>query len=280
MDRQQIDIQSNIQSEKQATKSTSKSTLAKSRHWLKSIGLVLLVLVTIVLGAIYVYTIDYHRSTSMAQQAMKSDDQVEVRKQGDLTLFRPLANHELAQTGLIFYPGGKVEDQAYAPLLHKLAARGLTVVLVRMPFTLAVLDVGAASKAMASQPTITDWYIGGHSLGGAMAATYSASHASQLKGLILLAAYSASDLKNTNLAVLSVWGSNDQILNLASLVAGRALLPPKTLEYQIAGGNHENFGNYGRQKGDGQATISAETQQALTVDQIIDFIHFAATAKG
>ena len=41
---------------------------------------------------------------------------------------------------------------------------------------------------------------------------------------------------------------------------------------KIEGGNHAQFGNYGKQKGDIDATITAKEQQNITVEAIIDFI--------
>lgn len=41
---------------------------------------------------------------------------------------------------------------------------------------------------------------------------------------------------------------------------------------KIEGGNHAQFGNYGKQKGDLDATITAETQQNITVKAIADFL--------
>ena len=65
-----------------------------------------------------------------------------------------------ADTGLIFYPGGKVEYKAYEPLMKALASEGVMCVLVEMPFHLAVLDVNAAEGIQEMYPDIKNWYIG------------------------------------------------------------------------------------------------------------------------
>lgn len=49
---------------------------------------------------------------------------------------------------------------------------GLLCVLPKMPFNLAILDSDATEGIAEQYPYIENWYIGGHSLGGAMAATY------------------------------------------------------------------------------------------------------------
>ena len=92
------------------------------------------------------------------------------------------------ENALIFYPGAKVEETAYAPILHRFAEEGMDVCLVKMPFRLAFFGISKASDVMA-QYEYENWYIGGHSLGGAMSAVYAADHGDELKGIVLLAAY-------------------------------------------------------------------------------------------
>jgi dienelactone hydrolase len=176
-----------------------------------------------------------------------------------------------AKVGFIFYPGGKVEYTAYLPLLKRLSQSGVLCVLAKMPFNLAVFDISAAGRLMAKYPGIEHWYIGGHSLGGSMAAAFAADHASQLNGLVLLASYSASDLSDTSLRVLALIGSEDHVLNRDNLVKARDRMPADYQEKVIEGGNHGQFGDYGIQAGDGTALITREEQTALTTDKILEF---------
>lgn len=169
------------------------------------------------------------------------------------------------QPGLIFYPGGKVEAAAYAPLLQKLAQNGIACVLMEMPFNLAVLDTNAADRAFAQLPQVKRWYIGGHSLGGAMAGSYAGAHADKLEGLILLGAYSAAAIPE-DLPTLAIYGSEDRVLDRSKLPVSQDTL------LEIAGGNHAYFGDYGEQKGDGTATISREEQQRQTAEAIVKFM--------
>ena len=172
---------------------------------------------------------------------------------------------------LIFYPGAKVEAEAYVPLMQKLAAAGMDACLVKMPLRLAILDIGAADRVMAAHD-YPHWFIGGHSLGGAMAAEYAAKCPDRLDGLILLAAYPAKPLSD-RLKVVTIYGSEDGVLNMKNLEKGRQYLPAGAVEHVIQGGNHAGFGNYGPQSGDGVATISAEQQQEETVRIIMEAIN-------
>jgi pimeloyl-ACP methyl ester carboxylesterase len=200
---------------------------------------------------------------------MAGEDTVIMQQnKSDLTF---LPADGVIKAGIIFYPGGKVEYTAYAPLMRDLAKAGYEVILLKMPFNLAVFDIYAAGRVIKSKPEITDWYVGGHSLGGSMACAYAARNADKLKGIILMASYSASNLSKTSLKVLSLYGSQDTVLKMSALDKGRALMPKDTFYVQIKGGNHSQYGDYGLQKGDSEATISRAQQQSFTVKAIQAF---------
>ena len=175
-----------------------------------------------------------------------------------------------AETGFVFYPGGKVEFSAYAALCDAIAEKGVAVFIPRMPFNLAVFNINSADEIMARYPEIKNWYIGGHSLGGAMAAVYAESHAESLEGLVLLGAYSTSDLKDSGLKVLTVYGSQDKVLNREKYDKYRSNLPEDTVEIVIDGGCHSFFGDYGMQAGDGTPSITRKDQQERTVSAFLD----------
>ena len=237
----------------------------KKRRALRIAAAVLLVLA----AAVAVYAGDYYRAEETAAMAMKGNETVRVEQTGNLTVFAP----EDPAAGFIFYPGGKVEHTAYAPLLLSLAEEDILCVLVQMPLNLAVLDSGAAAEIPEQFPELETWYIGGHSLGGSMAASWAAKHTEELDGLILLAAYSTADLQASGLDVMSIYGSEDGVLNLGKYTAYLPNLPENTLEVVIPGGNHAQFGWYGDQDGDGTAAISREEQLQITVRSILERIN-------
>lgn len=228
-----------------------------------------LCILTVLLAAFGIYINDYYHADSTAIEALQSDGAVTVvQTDSDTLVFSP----EKPTAGLIFYPGGKVEYTAYAPLLHALAKQGMLCVLVKMPCNLAVLDVNAADGLREQFPEIAVWYIGGHSLGGSMAASYAGKHAEAYTGLILLAAYSTQDLSSSGLQVISVYGSEDEVLNMGKYEESRSNLPVDTLEYIIEGGCHAQFGSYGAQAGDGLPKISGEQQRQLAVQYIMEAV--------
>lgn len=204
-----------------------------------------------------------------ALAALSSDDQVLVHTEGWL-VFEPAVqapSSGASQTGLVFYPGGRVDPRAYAPAARAIAAEGYLVVVVPMPLNLAVFAPHRAEKVLAAYPQIQTWAVGGHSLGGAMAARFAHQHLDRVQGLVLWAAYpaSADDLSRSGLAVASIYGTRDGLATRRKIDGSRGLLPLDTDWVAIGGGNHAQFGWYGVQPGDNEATISRHEQQEQVI---------------
>ncbi len=180
---------------------------------------------------------------------------------------------EEAKAGLIFYPGGKVEADAYIPLMMACAQQDIFCVIAEMPFYLAVFDKDAAGNIINEYPEIETWYIAGHSLGGSMVASYAAENTDGLEGIILLGAYSTADLSDSKLKVLSIYGSEDEVMNKKNYDKYKNNLPKDFSEFVIKGGNHAFYGVYGTQRGDGKAAITNEEQIKITAQKIIEFIN-------
>jgi pimeloyl-ACP methyl ester carboxylesterase len=203
--------------------------------------------------------------------ALESDAEVQVETEPWL-IFRPLADNPTV--GLVLYPGGHVDPRSYAQTAHALAKEGYLVVIVPMPLNLAVFAPDRAAEVVAAFPEIGLWAVGGHSLGGAMAARFAYQNPEEVQGLVLWAAYPAStdDLSGRPLAVTSIYGTNDGLATEDKIAASRPLLPGTTRWVVIEGGNHAQFGWYGPQSGDGTATISREEQQRQIVAATLELL--------
>ncbi len=212
-----------------------------------------------------------------AVAALETDEEVTV-VQNDVIVFRP--NETTPTIGIIFYPGARIDPVSYAPPMRALAAQGFLTVLVPMPLNLAVLGSGRAADVIEEFPEIRQWVVGGHSLGGAMAAAFAASDPTAVDGLVLWAAYPSSgdDLSAWAGGAVSVSGTNDGLTTSDDIVRTRPLLPAGTEFETIDGGNHAQFGWYGEQGGDGAATISREQQQSQTVAATLRLLRALATA--
>ena len=212
---------------------------------------------SVLVGACAIYLCDYYRADEGAIQVFESAENIAVSTaENGNVVFEPAG----AKVGFIFYPGGKVEHNAYQQLMAELARQGILCVLVKMPFNLAVLDVDAADGIKESFPHIEEWYMGGHSLGGSMAASYLSDNIDEYEGLVLLGSYSTADISESGLKVLSVYGSEDKVMNREKYDECKKNLPSDFDEVVIDGGCHAYFGTYGAQDGDGIPTVSNEAQ--------------------
>lgn len=197
-----------------------------------------------------------------ARAALDSTADVAVGREDERYVFEPLAT--AASTGLIIYPGGKVDPVAYAPTARHLAELGYLVEIVPMPANLAILGIDRASEVIAAHPEIRQWAIGGHSLGGSMAAQYLASHPGAAQGLVLWASYSATALtvdSGPSLRSLLVYGSLETGVAGFTSAEHLANLGAPPVIVVIEGGNHEQMGWYTGQPNDPPATISRDEQQ-------------------
>jgi len=217
----------------------------------------ILSVVIVFAGAFLVYTSDYYRADATAVAAMANNDGSVYAQDG----FIVFSAKEDFDTALVFYPGGKVEYTAYAPLLEQLSQHGIACILPKMPFNLAVFDTNAADRVLSAFPHVKNFYLAGHSLGGAMASSYMEKNGGKFKGLILLGAYPLTD---ADVPTLAIYGSLETGWDRNKLRSAA--------QFKIEGGNHAQVGNYGAQKGDATATISREEQQALTVQRIVAFV--------
>ena len=239
----------------------NKNSMPRRKKWLVAGGIALLIL-AILTGAFFWYVSDYYRAEDAALEVLAQDRGITV--QDNLTILSPTYPTD---TAIIFYPGAKVEAEAYLPLLDQIRQTGVACILVHMPFHMAIFDANAAEAVIDQFPEYQHWYIAGHSMGGAMASQFASDHPDLVDGLILMGAYIYGDYPAED--TLTIYGSLNQSVE-------------DNIDYtenivEIEGGNHAQFGNYGPQKGDLPAAISAEEQQKQTVEAIEAFL---ADTKG
>jgi pimeloyl-ACP methyl ester carboxylesterase len=231
--------------------------MMKNKHWLFLV--VPLALVLLLVGAFLAWAYTPLGPAPQALQALVSSPDLTITQNPGWIEFMPTTP---PTRGLILYPGGRVDFRSYAPIARLIAEHGLLVALVRMPLNLAVTNVNAADDVLKAYPAIHTWAIGGHSLGGAMAASYIYTHPDAVKALVLWASYPAESqsLADWNGMVVSISASEDGLATPEKIHTSQAFLPSGTVFQEIKGGNHAGFGSYGAQPGDGTASISQEAQ--------------------
>jgi pimeloyl-ACP methyl ester carboxylesterase len=236
---------------------------------LKRVFLGLMVVLIVAILGFVVWAENPLKASPQALSALQSDAQVAVTTGNGFIAFEPV--NVKPTTGFVFYPGGRVDYRAYAGPLHQIAAEGYLVILLRVRLNLAFFDINAADRAIASFPEEKNWAIGGHSLGGVASALYASSH-DQVGGLVFWASYPPDNsLKDKDIRILSIYGTLD-MAGMDVFDQSRTLLPTDTEFVVIPGGNHAQFGDYGAQPGDNQATISRADQSRQIVDATVKFL--------
>lgn len=176
-------------------------------------------------------------------------------------------------TGFIIYPGGKVDEKAYAPLAKEINDLGYPVIIAKMPLRLAIFNTGKAGNIIENHQEVASWVLVGHSLGGTAASMYVAGRPEKIKGIVFLGSYPYKDLSGTGISALAITGSEDLVLNREKAGESSAYYPADYKSVIIEGGNHAYFGCYGEQNGDGHARITNMQQIAMTVSQIEEFFN-------
>lgn len=236
----------------------------KKGNLFKKIALCVLVCLILVFGGFFAWA----KSTYKSFGPLDASDSVSVDRD-EYIVYKP--NNGIEPTkGLIFYPGAKVEPDAYGELCSKIAEQGYLVVIAPMTLNLAILSPNKAEDIINKYNTIQTWAIGGHSLGGVMAAKYALKD-DRISGVVFYASYPTGDeMANSNLKVLSIYGSNDGVAKLDKV--RNAAFPQDSSILEIEGGNHAGFGTYGFQKGDNQADITDEEQINQAARLTTDFL--------
>ena len=210
-----------------------------------------------------------------ALTAMQSDAAVTVTETATRIVFSPSGT--ASTTAVFFEPGAKVEARAYAATLRPLAEAGLTVVIAKQPLAIAFLSLGEFDAVRDDYPDITKWAVGGHSLGGIVAAIQAdeadGDAAAPVVGLFFYASYPATDISSTLTAsVLSVSAANDGLSTPADIDATKSLLPTDTTYVVIAGAVHAYFADYGAQPGDGEPSVDHDVARDEISAATLDFV--------
>lgn len=236
--------------------------------------------VLLVGGAAWVVMVAWLRpfgAVEPALAAMRSDEAVAVTDGATRYVLTPTGGGD--GTAVFFQPGARVDARAYAAVLRPLAEAGHTVVVAKQPLGIAFLATGAFDDARAAVDA-DRWVVGGHSLGGTVAAMQADATDGPAEdaeapaaGLLLFASYPAGDLSGTlTAAVASVSGSEDGLATPAKIDASRADLPADAVFTVVEGAVHAYFGDYGPQPGDGTPTISHADARAQISAAALAFV--------
>lgn len=248
-----------------------------------SVWLVAVLLVTAT-GALVFLSTPYQPSPESID-AIEADDDVTLTETDQGYVIEPAAGS--SEVGVVFYPGARVSPDAYVGSLADLSRRAnATVVVARLSLNLAIVDYGigqtpagshAADRAMSQYPAVEEWYVGGHSLGGAMACRYVHSN-QEMSGLLLYASYCDVDISERSLAVVSVAGEADTVIDRDAYQRGLRNLPETATTAELPGVNHSQFGTYRGQ--DKPSGTSYETAHRRLNDVVVPWLQNQTAARS
>lgn len=247
-------------------------------RWKQVVAVAFVVLVVVGGGTVLYFSTPYHGPTSSVQQVV-DDPRVTVTTQDGVHVLAP-ANAD-STVGLVFYPGARVAPDAYYSTFAPVVRRtNVTVYIPELPLNLALLDTDAAESVRTQHPDVQTWFVGGHSLGGVAACQYASSN--DVRGLVLFASYCNVDVSDESVAVLSVTGSADTVLNRENYQEATTRLPPTTTSHEVEGMNHTQFASYRGQRGDSPAPLTYDDAHRRLADVLVPWLtnHSTAVASG
>ena len=214
-----------------------------------------------------------NQSYKPTEELLRLVPEDQYNKVGDFYVFDPKIDFN--EVGVILYPGALVEPLSYAYYANELSKQGYLVAIPEVNLNLSIIDNEKASQFTKEYEEIKSWYIAGHSMGGVSATTYASNHLNEIDGVILLGSYpsSSTDLSDTALNVLSLYAEFDGLSTEEKIFDKAENLPSNTSYIEIIGGNHAQFGMYGEQSGDLEATISVLEQQNKMIEATLEFLN-------
>ena len=240
------------------------SVAFKLKGKVNAFPMIKLIFYIIILIVLIINGVKNYSATDNIAQFLKSSENVQVIKIDEGYFFDGLGN----ENAIIFFPGARIQYTAYAKLMFQLAKSGQDCFLISAPMNLAFFSANTPEKIM-KKYNYKNWYISGHSLGGVIACAYASDKPENIKGIICLASYPSKQIPS-NMTYISIYGSEDKILNKEKYEDSKKYLPNGYKEYMIEGGNHSGFADYGEQQGDGKAMITNDKQKELTVEKMIE----------
>ena len=237
--------------------------------WLRILTGIIIIIAVVAGGFVFWALNPMVQIDEIALNALESSENITVTDRAWLA-FLP---HEPPATGFIFYPGARVPAEAYAPIARQIAEQGYLAVIVYPPLNLAILNTDLASPVMEHFSAIENWVVGGHSLGGSAASIFAENNLDSVDGIVFMASNPAGKaLRESDLAIMSIYGTNDGLTTVANIDTSRENLPVSTRFVAIEGGNHAQFGYYGTQSGDNPASITQEEQIAQIVTATLELL--------
>lgn len=176
-----------------------------------------------------------------------ADPRVTLTETDEALLLAPTGG--VADTAVVFYPAARVRPESYVPAWAEIVAdTGVAVFLPSMRLNIAYFSPDRAERVLTANPDVSDWWVGGHGLGGSMAAGHLGdSEPGRYVGFVGWAAAPAEGAGlagRDDLVGLVVAGGADVRAPAEELAEAQAFLPPAHTFTVIDGMTHAQFGVY------------------------------------
>lgn len=236
----------------------------------KVVAVLSVVVLVVLLGAGYIWSTNtYGVNEDYIKYSSSGDGVTVVNNGGEYVVFPTNGN---AKTGVIIYPSEKTDTRSYLKLSNMLARDGYRVVITKYMFNYPAIAKNPAKKVIDSNSDIKNWYIVAHSRSGELALR-NAANEKNVSGVAFMGAYPIGDnLKLINKPVLTIWGTQDGIIDFTKFEEYKQNLPEKSYLHEIVGGNNTGFSDSKTFEGDNQPTIDRDEQQKKASDYIDSFI--------
>lgn len=222
-------------------------------------------------GTFMIWNWHSYQTRNLPANTLISTTQTTVTETDQLISFSPVAKKK---TVFLFFPGALVEPTAYAPIARHAADAGFESHIIKMPWRMSTRGYQQIKTLFSLTDTTKHYVLAGPSQGGKMAAQFAHENKNVLAGLILMGTSHPRDidLSSFTLSVVKLYATNDGLASLPEVFENKGKLPSHAQWVEIKGGNHAQFGYYGSQLGDDNATITREVQQSLVNQTVIGFL--------
>lgn len=264
------ELQKSLTIEAKKMKEEEERREIRKKYVTKVFALVTVIAIIVLLGAGYIWSTNTYGVNDDYIKYSSSGDGVTVSSNGGEYIVSPTNGNE--KTGVIIYPNEKTDTRSYLKLSNMLAKDGYRVVIIKYMFNYPAIAKNPAEKVINSNPDIKNWYIVSHSRSGELALR-NAANEKAISGVAFMGAYPmGDDLKLINKPVLTMWGTQDGIIDFTKFEEYKQNLPEKSYLHEIVGGNNTGFSDSKLFEGDNESTIDRDLQQSKASDYIDSFI--------
>ena len=212
-----------------------------------------------------------YQAKGVKKELLESDNKIEVIEDNSKISFIHDTSSILE---IIFFPGGLVDPKSYIPLSRKIAESGYNIHIIKMPWRMSTKGYNNIKKIFNLKNKQKKFILGGHSQGGKMAAQFTYENPELISGLYLLGTSHPRDIDMSKIQIpsIKIYAENDGLASVDEVIQNKLKLPKETQLSLIKGGNHSQFGYFGKLLFDGKATKSREKQHQETVNILLN--HF------